>query len=184
MDNMADMQPIPDLIHLPGYQTLSAQQQRLVIASYTYRSLRLVEMFDSCYDQCLSGLFCHGLRVCLSGEASDSRDLRAEIEAHIPDTDEFSEQEASYAQNAFIALFYLMEAAVSGDAALLLRSIEMTQQNVDLLYYERNPDYKQTTLVNAEQHVFDDLLAQAAATPSDVPASLELIASLSSPHRL
>jgi hypothetical protein len=181
---MEDMQPIHDLTHKLGYQALSAQQQRLVIASYTLRSLRLVEMFDRRYNQCLADLFCRGLSAYVAGRASECSDLHAEIEAHIPDTDEFSEQEASYAQNAFIAVFYLIEAAVTDDAALLQRSINMTLQNVDLLYYERDPDYLQMELTAAEQHVFDNLLEQAAATPSTAPANLELISALASPHRL
>lgn len=184
MEDMADMQPAQDLIHQPGYQALSAQQQRLVIASYTLRSLRLVEMFDRHYNQCLAGLFCHGLSAYVAGRVSESSDLHAEIEAHIPDTDEFGEQEASYAQNAFIALLYLMEATASGDAALLQRSIDMTLQNVDLLYYERDPDYQQMDLVVAEQHVLDNLLEQAAVTASAVPATFELIEAMTSPHRL
>lgn len=174
----------PDLIHQPGYQALSEQQQRLVIASYTFRNLRLVEMFDRCYNQCLASLFGRGLVAYAAGKAHDSRDLSAEIEAHIPDTDEFGEEEGAYAQNAFIALVHLMEAAASGDAALLQASIEMTQNNADLLNYERNPDYRLTTLLAAEQQVLDNLMEQAAATPSTEPATLDLIASLALPHRL
>ncbi|MBC3948515.1 hypothetical protein [Pseudomonas folii] len=181
---MEDMQPVHDLTHKLGYQALSAQQQRLVIASYTLRSLRLVEMFDRLYNQCLADLFCRGLSAYVAGRASECSDLHAEIEAHIPDTDDFGEQEASYAQNAFIALFYLIEAAVTDDAALLQRSINMTLENVDLLYYERDPDYLQMELTAAEQHVFDNLLEQAAATPSTAPANLELIEAMTSPHRL
>lgn len=181
---MEDKQSAHDLIHQPAYQALSVPQQRLVIASYTLRSLRLVEMFDRRYNQCLADLFCRGLSAYVAGQDSETSDLHAEIEAHVPDTDEFSEQEASYAQNAFIALLYLLEAAVTGDAALLKRSIDMTLQNVDLLYYERDPDYLQMELTAAEQHVFDNLLEQAAATPSTAPANLELIEAMTSPHRL
>ncbi|MCQ2996586.1 hypothetical protein QCD79_04695 [Pseudomonas quasicaspiana] len=181
---MEDIDPVHDLIHQPDYQALSAQQQRLVIASYTLRSLRLVEMFDRRYNQCLADLFCHGLSVYIAGRASESSDLHANIEAHIPDTDEFSEQEASYAQNAFIALFYLIGATATGDAALLQRSINMTLENVDLLYYERDPDYLQMELTAAEQHVLDNLLEQAAATSSAEPATFELIEAMTSPHRL
>lgn len=170
MEDMADMQPAQDLIHQPGYQALSAQQQRLVIASYTLRSLRLVEMFDRHYNQCLAGLFCRGLKAYAAGRASGISDLHAEIEAHIPDTDEFSEQEGTYAQNALIALHYLMEAAATGDAALFQLSIDMTLQNVDLQYYERDPDYWQMDLVVAERHVLDNLLEQAAASAAAVPA--------------
>ncbi|MCQ3002943.1 hypothetical protein NLO98_24660 [Pseudomonas syringae] len=178
------MQPSQDLIHQPDYQALSAQQQRLMIASYTLRSQRLVEMFDRRYNQRLADIFCRGLSAYVAGRASDISDLHTEIEAHIPDTDEFSEQEASYAQNAFIALFYLIEATVTGDAALLQRSINMTLENVDLLYYERDPDYLQMELTAAEQHVLDNLLEQAAATSSAEPATFELIEVMTSPHRL
>lgn len=181
---MADIQPARDLFHQTGYQALSALQQRLVIASYTLRSLRLVEMFDRCYDQCLAGLFCRSLTAYAADRASEISDLHAEIEAHIPDTDEFGEQEASYAQNAFIALLYLMKAAVTGDANLLQRSIEMTLENVDLLYYERDPDYLQMELVVAERHVLDNLLEQATVSASAVPATFELIEAMASPHRL
>ncbi|WP_160170527.1 hypothetical protein [Pseudomonas syringae] len=41
MDDTADIQSAQDFIYQPGYQALSAQQQRLVIASYTFGSLRL-----------------------------------------------------------------------------------------------------------------------------------------------
>ncbi len=184
MEHIDDMQPSQDLIHQPDYQALSAQQQRLMIASYTLRSQRLVEMFDRCYNQRLADIFCRGLSAYVAGRASDISDLHTEIEAHIPDTDEFSEQEASYAQNAFIALLYLMEAAVTGDDALLERSIDMTLQNVDLLYYERDPDYQQTELLAAERHVLDNLLEQAAANASVIPATFELIEAMALPHRL
>ncbi|MDU8357690.1 hypothetical protein [Pseudomonas syringae group sp. J309-1] len=178
------MQPSQDLIHQPDYQALSAQQQRLMIASYTLRSQRLVEMFDRRYNQRLADIFCRGLSAYVAGRASDISDLHTEIEAHIPDTDEFSEQEASYAQNAFIALLYLMEATATGDAALLQRSVDMTLQNVDLLYYERDPDYLQMELTAAEQHVLYNLLEQAATTSSAEPATFELIEAMTSPHRL
>ncbi|UFH51289.1 hypothetical protein [Pseudomonas sp. KNUC1026] len=178
------MQSSKDLIRQPGYQALSEQQQRLVIASYTYRSLRLVEMFDRRYDQCLAGLFGRGLAAYAAGTAHDSRALKAEIGTHIPDTDEFGEEEGAYAQNAFIALAYLMEAATSGDLALLQASIEMTQNNADLLCYECDPDYTLVALLAAEQQVLDNLVAQAAAIASAEPATLDLIASLALPHRL
>lgn len=187
MDDITDVQLAQYLFNQPGYQALSAQRQRLVIASYTFRSVRLVRMFDRRYQQSLSGFFGHGLSVYVgsdASEASEASKLQSTIEAHIPDTDEFSEQEASYAQNAFIALLYLMQAAVTDDTALLQRSIEMTLQNVDLLYYEHDPDYLQTALVVAEQHVLDNVLERVAATASTTPATLELIAALALPHSL
>ena len=60
VDDMAAMQTAHTLLHQPGYRALSAVQQRMVMASYTLRSLRLVELFDRRYDQRLAGLFCRG----------------------------------------------------------------------------------------------------------------------------
>ncbi|WP_281250894.1 hypothetical protein [Pseudomonas asturiensis] len=42
MDDRADIQPAQDFIYQPGYQALSAQQQRRVIAIYTFGSVRLL----------------------------------------------------------------------------------------------------------------------------------------------
>ena len=184
MDDIAAMQTTLTLLHHPGYRALSAVQQRMVMASYTLRSLSLLELFDRRYDQRLAGLFCRGLSVYVAGSLHEYSTLHAEIEAHIPDTDVFGEQEAAYAQNAFIALFYLMEATPDDDPASLERSIDMTLQNVDLLYYERNPDYRQVILDVAEQQVFNSLLEQAAATDPAVPVTFESISALASAHWL
>ncbi|MDG6392955.1 hypothetical protein QCD77_27470, partial [Pseudomonas savastanoi pv. phaseolicola] len=73
-------------------------------ASYLYRQIRLIKAFDNCYSENLEGLVVAALKTSLSENKDSIIKIEHTVKKNIPDTEEFSEQEGSYAQNLMIAL--------------------------------------------------------------------------------
>jgi hypothetical protein len=142
----------------PSFDKLDRNQKVLVIASYLYRQLRLIRAFDQCYCEKLSELFIHALDVALSS-SGEARVIQGEVEKNIPDTDEYSEQEGSYAQNLIIALNYLLLFVLNNDRMELRRCVDMSLQNIDLINYEVNEIYDETLVTSKEVDVVTDLVA-------------------------
>lgn len=89
-------------------EKLNPQQKSLLIASYLYRQIRLIKAFDNCYSENLEGLVVAALKTSLSEKKDSIIKIEHTVKKNIPDTEEFSEQEGSYAQNLMIALDYFL----------------------------------------------------------------------------
>ncbi|NWC92997.1 MULTISPECIES: hypothetical protein [unclassified Pseudomonas] len=92
----------------PSFEILSRQQKVFIVAAYLYRQLRLIKSFDQVYSENLSELFIRGLKVAVESTSDLIRSTQEEVEDNIPDTEDFSAQEGSFAQNLMIALNYLL----------------------------------------------------------------------------
>lgn len=163
----------------PYFESLGRQQKILVIASYLYRQLPLIKAFDECYSEKLTKLFLSAICAALVGSGK-VEDVKADVEANIPDTEEFSEQEGSYAQNLMIALSYLLSFVVTDDSVSLHRCVDMFLQNVDLLNYELDEDYDEGLVVLKEIDVAYSLVRKVLNLSPQRPstmADVELIAS-------
>lgn len=90
------------------FHQLSRQQKILFTSAYLYRQVRLVKDFDKVYSENLLRFFFETLELLVLEETEKLRNLVEIIDERIPDTDEFSEKEGSYAQNLMIALRYLV----------------------------------------------------------------------------
>ncbi len=167
----------------PSFDRLDRNQKVLVVASYLYRQLRLMRAFDQCYSENLSELFIHALDVALStsGEAGVTQ---GEVYKNIPDTDEYSEQEGSYAQNLMIALNYLLLFVLNNDQIDLSRCVDMSLQNIDLINYEDNEDYDEKLVTSKEVDVVTDLVANALRTSRGQLFSVKDAERLASSHYL
>uniref|UniRef100_A0A7C2AKI7 Uncharacterized protein n=1 Tax=Pseudomonas graminis TaxID=158627 RepID=A0A7C2AKI7_9PSED len=144
----------------PSFDRLDRNQKVLVVASYLYRQLRLMRAFDQCYCENLSELFIHALDVALS-TSGEPGVTQGEVYKNIPDTDEYSEQEGSYAQNLMIALNYLLLFVLNNDQIDLSRCVEMSLQNIDLINYEVNENYDEKLVTSKEVDVVTDLVVSA-----------------------
>jgi hypothetical protein len=142
----------------PSFDTLDRSQKILVMASYLYRQLRLIKAFDQCYSENLSELFIHALAIALKN-SEEAGDIQREVEKNIPDTEEFSEQEGSFAQNLMIALNYLLLFVVDDDRADLRRCVDMFLQNLDLINYEVDENYDDELVTSKEIDVVAELVA-------------------------
>lgn len=137
---------------------LSRAQRAKLIAAYLYRQVRLVREFDDLYGEDLTSLFFRGLESVINGGAGLLKETLDEVEAHVPDTEEFSEQEGAYAQNLMIALMYLLLYVQSGSEEKLIRCVDSALNNIDLINYEVDENYSEGEVVTHEVLVVEKLL--------------------------
>ncbi|MNJ56538.1 hypothetical protein D3C77_520900 [compost metagenome] len=140
-----------------AFSALQREDQTIIGAAYLYRQKKLVEQFDVCYGEELTKIFEEGLLACVE-KIGAAIDLENRIEASIPDTDEFSEQEGAYAQNLFIALTYLLRFSVDGQPEFFERSISMAAENIDLISYEADSSYDDAAVENRERLVASSMV--------------------------
>jgi DNA polymerase II large subunit len=167
----------------PYFERLDRKQKILVIASYLYRQFRLVKAFDDYYSESLSELFLKAISAAL-GDSKKVQNVQAEVEARIPDTDEFSEQEGSYAQNLMIALNYLLLFVIKDDSSNLHRCVDMFLQNVDLLNYDVSENYDEKLITSNEIDVAYSLIDKVLNFSQERLPSMRDVESLANSHNL
>lgn len=140
------------------FYRLSRRQKILLISSYLYRQVRLVKDFDKIYSENLLSFFFEVLELVVLEETEKLRSLVEVIDERIPDTDEFSEQEGSYAQNLMIALRYLVCFFLRTDESGLQKCVEMALQNIDLINYEVDENYDESEVVAREVKIAAEFL--------------------------
>ncbi|QKZ02415.1 hypothetical protein [Pseudomonas eucalypticola] len=126
----------------------------------------MVERFDKVYGEALTPIFVHGLQVAIDGNEEEKKKCYSISEANIPDTDEFSEEEGAYAQNAMISLYYFLGNALSEDGASIQGAIGLMLENLDLLNYESDHNYDQSTMILNEITVVLDMISVIVRAPS------------------
>ncbi|SDJ00549.1 hypothetical protein SAMN05216588_13325 [Pseudomonas flavescens] len=142
------------------FQQLRHPQKTVLVAAYLYRQLRLIEDFDHVYSERLSALFSSALSLIASEEKEALKDMADAIEAQIPDTEEFSEQQGSHAQNLMIALHYLIAYSLNAREPDLRQCVNMSLQNIDLLNHEKDENYDQAAVIGAEADVMSTLIGR------------------------
>ncbi|MBI6703383.1 hypothetical protein [Pseudomonas viridiflava] len=140
------------------FHQLSHQQKILFTSAYLYRQVRLVKDFDKVYSENLLRLFFKTLELLVLEETEKLRNLVEIIDERIPDTDEFSEKEGSYAQNLIIALRYLVCFFLRTDELGLQNCVEMSLQNIDLINYEVDENYDESEIVAREVKIVAEFL--------------------------
>lgn len=140
------------------FHQLSRQQKILFTSAYLYRQVRLVKDFDKVYSENLLRFFFETLELLVVEETEKLRNLVEIIDERIPDTDEFSEKEGSYAQNLMIALRYLVCFFLRTDELGLQNCVEMSLQNIDLINYEVDENYDESEIVAREVKIVAEFL--------------------------
>ncbi|KPX40968.1 Uncharacterized protein ALO68_01315 [Pseudomonas syringae pv. helianthi] len=165
-------------------EKLDSQQKSLLIASYLYRQIRLIKAFDSCYSENLEDLVVEALKTSLSEKKDSIIKIEHTINKSIPDTEEFSEQEGSYAQNLMIALDYFLLFLIDSDTSKLHKCIDMALQNIDLLNYEIDELYDEDEVTSNEVTVVLDLATKISNTKFSFGVSISELEKLVSSHML
>lgn len=129
---------------------LSRAQRAKLIAVYLYRQIRLMREFDDHYGEDLTALFFRGLESAINGGLDRLKGTIDEVEANVPDTEEFSAQEGAYAQNLMIALMYLLSYVQAGNDEDLIRCVDSALNNIDLINYELDENYAEDKVVARE----------------------------------
>ncbi|GFZ63061.1 hypothetical protein PSE10B_57660 [Pseudomonas amygdali pv. eriobotryae] len=168
----------------PYIEKLNPQQKTLLIASYLYRQIRLIKAFDSCYSENLERLFVEALEISLSEKKDSITKMEHTVKKSIPDTEEFSEQEGSYAQNLMIALDYFLLFLVDSDTSKLHKCIDMALQNLDLLNYEIDEFYDEDKVTSNEIAVALDLATKISNTKTSFDISISELEKLVTSHML
>lgn len=141
-----------------SFTMLGHQQQVVVMAAYLYRQLGLIEAFDRLYSQLASQVLIRALNAALANDRDALLRVSEEVSHCIPDTEVYSEQEGSYAQNLLIALSYFLDFVHSKDAGMLDNSTRMLLENIDLIHYEVDEQYDEDSVFAHEVGVFLQLI--------------------------
>ncbi|UFI44948.1 hypothetical protein [Pseudomonas savastanoi] len=165
-------------------EKLNPQQKILLIASYLYRQIRLIKAFDNCYSENLEGLVLEALKTSLSAKKDSIIRIEHAVKKSIPDTEEFSEQEGSYAQNLMIALDYFLLFLIDSDTSKLHKCIDMAMQNLDLLNYELDELYDENKVTSHEIAVVLDLAIKISNTKTFSGISISELEKLVTSHML
>ncbi|MBP1127144.1 MULTISPECIES: hypothetical protein [Pseudomonas] len=164
------------------FENLNSQQKILVIAAYLYRQFRLIKAFDQVYSEKLSELFISALGAAVDNASGLIKRTQEEVEANIPDTDEFSEQEGSFAQNLMISLNYFLLFVMHLDYSDLDRCVNMFLQNIDLLNYEADESYDEGQIILAEIEVALSLVEQVPVAIRNNYTNIEAVKLLARQH--
>ncbi|PHN61374.1 hypothetical protein [Pseudomonas viridiflava] len=143
------------------FNRLSRQQKILLFSAYLYRQVRLIKEFDSLYSEDLSTFFTEVLGFVVLEDKEKLRNIVEVIDGRIPDTDEFSEQEGSYAQNLIIALRYLVCFLLRIDESGLQKCVDMSLQNIDLINYDVDENYDEAEVVAREAKIIAVFIERA-----------------------
>ncbi|MDY2566233.1 hypothetical protein SON66_23470 [Pseudomonas syringae] len=173
-----------DATVLSYIEKLNHQQKCLLIASYLYRQIRLIKAFDSCYSENLEGLVVEALKTSLSEKKDSIIKIEHTVKKNIPGTEEFSEQEGSYAQNLMIALDYFLLFLIDSDTFKLHKCVDMALQNIDLLSYEIDELYDENKVTSNEIAVVLDLATKISNTKTSFGISISDLEKLVTSHML
>ncbi|SEQ23743.1 hypothetical protein SAMN03159444_01289 [Pseudomonas sp. NFACC02] len=144
------------------FRKLSRTQRSKLIAAYLYRQIRLMRAFDDYYREDLTALFFRGLESAINYGLDNLKEAVDEVEANVPDTEEFSAQEGTYAQNLMIALMYLLLYVQAGNEEDLIRCVDSALNNIDLINYEMDENYAENGGVVREIMAVQKLLSSMA----------------------
>ncbi|MDU8431972.1 hypothetical protein RYA99_22555 [Pseudomonas syringae pv. actinidifoliorum] len=139
------------------FAKLGHQDKVLLAAVYLYRQIRLLGLFDRCYATDIKRLFLDALQAALSGDKDSIEAVESTVKENIPDTEEYSEQEGSYAQNLMCALSYLLFYCLWPNFSTFHDCVNSALQNLDLLNFERDEDYDERTIILEEVAVISTL---------------------------
>ncbi|GAB7531342.1 hypothetical protein PS3A_37540 [Pseudomonas sp. 3A(2025)] len=167
-----------------SFAALEHHQKTVVIAACLYRQLRLIEAFDRCYAQQASQMFIRALDAALANDRDARQRVSEEVSHCIPDTEVYSEQEGSYAQNLLIALSYFLDFVHSKDAGALDNSTRMLLENIDLINYEADEQYDEDSVFAHEVSVFLRLIDAVQRLSIERCRDVQGVAQLAQPHRV
>ncbi|WP_312937171.1 hypothetical protein [Pseudomonas sp.] len=141
-------------------QQLSLDEQVGVLCAYVLRQVERVAGFDACYGATLEDLFVQGVRACVHASRPELEQRLVDVERHIPDTDDYSDESAAYALNALISLLYLIRYRLEGGEDEKRGATDMTLCNVDLVHYSLDEQYDEAVVIAAEAAVISALASR------------------------
>ncbi|WP_313739399.1 hypothetical protein [Pseudomonas sp.] len=164
-----------------SFVALDPWRKVLVLVAYLHRQLRLVQAFDHLYAQRLTQVFVRGLACALADDREAQRRMRADVMQCIPDTDDYPAQEGAWAQNLLIALIYVLDFRVEGDAQALARSLRSSLDNIDLIHYEADERYDESYVLDEEVRLLLELTQAARSIEREACTDMRWVAQLT--HR-
>lgn len=140
--------------------TLTQDKKFIFGLIYISRQSDLVNLFDNRYHTDLNNVFCRYVQYGIDMIAKNKPipiDIN-EIYAAIPDSDDYSEVECSYAQNALISIYYLFDFYMTNKNDLFLKSLDMALENVDVISYSANKSYNEEKVFSYEIDVMNNII--------------------------
>lgn len=130
-------------LFLERFSELPMNDKLAIGLIYINRQSELVHLFDEKYGTKMYDAFCKEIQKgadILDKKPSEPIDTDL-LYSIIPDADDYSGIECSYAQNALLSIYYLFKYFTKNDDHTLQQALDMALENIDVINYAKNPCY-------------------------------------------